>query len=103
MSKPIRVEDAARDELRAVVAWYENKQPGLGGEFFSEVERTLDLIGRYPGLGASVPRVPPERGTRRLPLRRFPYTVVYREKEVEIQILAFAHNSRKPGYWSSRS
>lgn len=102
MSKPVRFEDAARNELRAVVAWYEDKQPGLGGEFFTEVERILQLIQRHPGLGASVPRVPIERGTRRLPLSRFPYTVVYRETEVEIQIVAFAHNRRKPGYWSSR-
>lgn len=102
MSKPVRVEDAARNELRAVVAWYEDKQPGLGEEFFVEVERILQLIERHPGLGVSVPRVPIERGTRRLPLRRFPYTVVYRETDVEIQIVAFAHNSRKPGYWSSR-
>jgi hypothetical protein len=43
-----------------------------------------------------------ELGTRRVPLNRFPYTVVYRETEIEIQIVAFAHNRRKPGYWSSR-
>jgi toxin ParE1/3/4 len=103
VSKPIRVGDAARNELRAVVAWYEEKQLGLGGEFFAEVEHTLELIERHPGLGASVPGVPVERGTRRLPLRRFPYTIVYREAEIEIQIIAFAHNSRKPNYWSSRS
>jgi plasmid stabilization system protein ParE len=102
VTKPVRVEDAARNELRAVVAWYEDKQPGLGGEFFVEVERILQLIEHHPGLGAPVPRVPIERGTRRLPLNRFPYTVVYRETEIEIQIVAFAHNSRKPGYWSSR-
>lgn len=102
MSKPIRVEDAARDELRAAVAWYEEKQPGLGSEFFAEVERTLELIERHPALGAPVPRVPTERGTRRLPLRRFSYTVVYRERDAEIQIVAFAHSSRKPGYWSFR-
>jgi plasmid stabilization system protein ParE len=61
VSKPVRIEDAARNELRAVVAWYEDKQPGLGGEFFTEVERILQLIQRHPGLGASVPRVPIER------------------------------------------
>ena len=102
MSKPVRVEDAARNELRAVIAWYEDKQPGLGGEFFAEVERIFRLIERHPGFGVSVPRVPIEMGRGRLPLRRFPYTVIYREAEVEIQIIAFAHNSRKPGYWSSR-
>ncbi len=101
MSKSLRVEDAARNELRAIVAWYEDRRLGLGGEFFADVERTLQLIEHHPGLGVSVPRVPIERGTRRLPLSRFPYTVVYRETDTEIQIIAFAHTSRKPGYWSS--
>ena len=50
MSKLVRVEDAARNELRTVVAWYEDKQPGLGEEFFAEVERILQLIERHPGL-----------------------------------------------------
>ena len=102
MSKPLRVEDAARNELRAIVAWYEDRRSGLGGDFFADVERTLQLIERHPKLGVSVPRVPIERGTRRLPLGRFPYAIVYRETEVEIQIIAFAHSNRKPGYWSSR-
>lgn len=101
MSKPVRVEDSARKELRGVIVWYERKQPGLGGEFFAEVEHTVELIRRHPGLGTSVPCVAAEHGTRRLPLRRFPYTVIYREVETEIQIVAFAHERRKPGYWSS--
>lgn len=102
MKKRLRVEDAARDELRAAVGWYEKKRPGLGADFLAEVQGTLELIERHPGLGGSVPRVAIERGTRRLPLRRFPYAIVYREREAEIQVVAFAHHSRKPGYWFSR-
>lgn len=102
MSKPLRVEDAARDEIRAAVAWYEEKRPGLGAEFFVEVRRTVALIKRHPGLGSPVPRVRAQRDTRRLPLPRFPYTVVYREWQNEIQVVAFAHSSRKPGYWRLR-
>jgi plasmid stabilization system protein ParE len=100
--KRIRVEDAARDELRAAVAWYEEKRPGLGAEFLAEVQGTLELIERHPGLGGHVPQVASERGARRLPLRRFPYAIVYRQREAEIQVVAFAHHSRKPGYWRSR-
>jgi plasmid stabilization system protein ParE len=102
VTKPLRVEDAARDELRAAVAWYEEKQIGLGVEFFAEVQRTLELIQGHPGLGAPTVGVRAERGTRRLPLRRFPYGVVYRERVAEIQVIAFAHTSRKPGYWRLR-
>ena len=102
MRTPLRVADAARDELRAAVAWYADKGHGLGGEFLAEVHHTLELIAHHPGLGASVPRVPAARGTRRLPLRRFPYAIVYRERPDAIQVVAFAHHSRKPGYWRSR-
>jgi toxin ParE1/3/4 len=102
VSKPVRIEDAARDELYAAVAWYEQKRSGLGREFFAEIQRTLALIERHPGLATPVPRVPAERGVRRLPLRRFPYAIVYREQAVEIQIIAIAHHKRKPGYWFLR-
>lgn len=100
MSKPVRVEDGARDELYAAVAWYEQKRPALGREFFAEIQRTLELIERHPGLGSPLPRVRAERGIRRVPLRRFPYMIVYRETNIEIHIVAFAHMRRKPGYWS---
>ena len=100
--KRSRVEDTAREELRAAVTWYEERRPGLGTELLAEVQGTLDLIERHPGLGGSVPRVASEHRTRRLPLRRFPYAIVYREREAEIQVVAFAHDSREPGYWRSR-
>lgn len=75
---------------------------GTGHEIFTEVGRVLDLILRHPGIGSPVPRVRAEYGTRRVPLRRFPYFVVYREQGEEIQVVAVAHASRKPGYWRHR-
>jgi hypothetical protein len=47
VSKPLRVEDVARNELRAIVAWYEGRRSGLGGDFFADVERMLQLIQRH--------------------------------------------------------
>jgi hypothetical protein len=29
--------------------------------------------------------------------------LVYREREDDIQIIAVAHTSRKPGYWNTRT
>jgi toxin ParE1/3/4 len=100
--KRLRVDSAAEEELRAAVAWYENRRRGLGARFFAEVARVVDLIRRQPGVGGTVPRVPAQHGARRVPLRRFPYFVIYRERNAEIQIVAFAHTSRKPGYWRHR-
>jgi hypothetical protein len=39
---------------------------------------------------------------RVLLLDRFPFTVAYQIKGNEIVILALAHTSRRPGYWSRR-
>jgi hypothetical protein len=37
-----------------------------------------------------------------MPLRRFPYSIVYLLLPEEIRVLAIAHQRRKPGYWSGR-
>jgi plasmid stabilization system protein ParE len=102
VTKSLVIEDAAFAELREATAWYAERRSGLGSEFFDEVLETLELIQHFPALGAVVPRVSPKRRVRRLPLRRFPYSIVYRDEETEIQVIAVAHHRRKPGYWSSR-
>jgi len=35
-------------------------------------------------------------------LRRFPFSVVYKVRPDQIQIVALAHSRRSPGYWSQR-
>jgi plasmid stabilization system protein ParE len=99
----LRVSAAAEEELRAAVAWYDEQRPGLGEEFLVEVGRVLTLILQHPAIGSPVPRVRAERGTRRVPLRRFPYFVIYRERDNELHVIAFAHARRRPGYWRHHS
>lgn len=41
-------------------------------------------------------------GVRRRPLRRFPYSVLYRIDEGEIVIVALMHQRRRPHYWIGR-
>lgn len=51
---------------------------------------------------------PKFRGWDRLPVVRsrdvdmFPYRVVYFVRDGELVIVAFAHQSRRPGYWRER-
>ena len=69
----------------------------LGQAFISEFERSIRLLLTSPKLGAVW------RGaTRRLPLRRFPYSVVYQLREAEVRVLAVAHQRRRPGFWQGR-
>ena len=62
------------------------------------MQHTLALILERPAIGAVVHRVRVRGTARRMPLRRFPYFIVYREVDETIEVIAMAHTSRRPGY-----
>ena len=93
----------AEEELAATVAFYEREQQGLGGEFWDDAQKIVALIAENPAIGGIVSRTNTSLPVRRMPLRRFPYFVIYRERGTAIQIVAFAHMSRRPAYWRKRS
>lgn len=68
----------------------------LGLAFISEFESALALLTEHPLLGA------PWRNRRRLPMRRFPYSVIYYTQGDELRVIALAHHSRRPEYWARR-
>jgi toxin ParE1/3/4 len=98
----LRFDSEAEAELRAAISWYERERPGLGDEFWAEVQETLALIDEHHEIGGRVARVRVRGIARRLLVRRFPYFVVYRNRGDFIEIVAIAHQSRRPGYWRSR-
>lgn len=65
--------------------------------FVREVDRAVALI-------ASSPTVWPhfEAGTRRYVLNKFPFSIIYREIPVGIEVVAVAHHKRRPRYWIRR-
>ena len=70
----------------------------LGQDFIAAFERSAQLLLDQPHLGA------PWRGAiRRLPLRRFPYSIIYVSTAEEVRVLAVAHQRRKPGFWRGRT
>lgn len=102
MSKRLRVELEALEELRAAARWYEERRAGLGLDLLASAKEGVGRIRQLPSCGSPVRDVAAELGTRQLLLGRFPYTVVFVELASEIRILAFAHTSRQPGYWRKR-
>lgn len=102
MNKLALYEVEADAEYRAAGRWYEGRVTGLGFEFFDAVDSAVDQIGRLPGAGLLVRRVPVDLQVRWAPVKRFPYSVVYLETERVIRILAIAHDRRRPGYWMDR-
>lgn len=88
---------AARREFLAHVVYYNKEDSGLGARFSAAVEDAMARALAYPLAGSPAPR-----NTRRVYVRDFPYSVVYRPNADGITVFAVAHDSRRPNYWSLR-
>ncbi len=93
----------ASEELSVAALWYEERGAGIGARFLDEIEGVIGHIEQNPAIGArwDVSEVPADVEVRRLPLRRFPYLVVY-VIEPTLTVVAVAHAHRRPGYWTER-
>lgn len=102
MTKTIRIHRLAEDELTEAATWYEAQQSGLGIALLDLIDKTLASIKSGVLPTSPIPGVEKIINARRILLRRYPYSIVLYERSEEIVILAFAHNSRRPGYWHER-
>lgn len=89
--------DVASD-VRASFAWYQTQASGLGDDFLHELEGAYQVIAALP-----LTWPPFQKGFRRFLLSRFPFSVIYRADSESIYVVAVMHNSRKPGYWLTRT
>ena len=88
----------ARNEFAHVSRWYAREAgPNQAKAFRNEILRIIGLLIEHPDIGT--PTVPP---CRRMTAHRFPYDVVYRHDKSAITIIALAHHSRRPEYWTGR-
>ena len=95
--KRARFADPARSELLAGVAYYEDKEAGLGKTFLLAVDEATARALAYPLTGT-----PASKRTRRMFLKGFPFALVYRPDDMGIVVFALANHARRPGYWHGR-
>ena len=88
---------AAENEISEAAWFYERQAQGLGEDFLEDFEKTLAHLSAHPEAGA-----PMGETIRRVLLRRFPFSILYRPLEDELRILAVMHHRRRPGYWKGR-
>lgn len=88
---------AAERELTETADYYESKLRGLGVEFVEELERIAAILVELPSLGERLDPI-----HRRVPLRRFPYAIVFRCDGEIVYVVAMAHRRRRPRYWTPR-
>lgn len=88
---------AARLEFLSEVIYYSETQAGLGGRFTAAVEEAAARSLAFPLAGS-----PYRSNTRRVLVKDFPFSLIYRPEPEGIVIFAVAHQARRPYYWQSR-
>jgi len=95
--KDVRFHPAADEELLESTEWYLRRSLAAAAGFVQEIEHALTRIAEGPE------RYPLTRfGRRRFVLLNYPFDLVYRVLQNEIEIIAVAHHSRRPAYWRNR-
>ena len=88
----------AEAELTSAALYYfKEASRSIALAFLAEFERVAELVEANQQLGTKS-----KGGLRVYPLRRFPYSIVYRELAGGPYFYAVAHQRREPGYWLGR-
>jgi hypothetical protein len=103
MSRRVRYDAEAKEELREASRWYEAQRKLLGRRLLDTVGATIVRIREAPRSFPVIDHVRGGRAIRRANLADFPYGLVFVELADEIRILAVAHLHRRPGYWRHRA
>ena len=88
----------AEIEFNISIDYYEECQTNLGLEFANEVYVTIQRILDFPNAWQSL-----DNDIRRCLTNRFPFGIIYYQRDDKIIILAVMQLNRKPNYWLSRS
>jgi toxin ParE1/3/4 len=93
----VEYHEGATADVKSAVAWYQKRSPKAALDFIEELHRAADTIREAPDrwpLG--------KNNTRRFLLWRFPFSIIYSERETVVMVWAVAHGSRRPEYWVRR-
>jgi toxin ParE1/3/4 len=91
MMKPLILIDEAEQDIADAYAWYEQQRPGLGDDYLAAIRAATKLVQAEPHVH---PRVQGE--IRRLLVKRFPYSILYREESERVVVVAVFHAKRDP-------
>jgi plasmid stabilization system protein ParE len=94
--KTLLIRFEARKEIDSAFDWYFERSPKAADAFLAEVDASLAQIVSHPQLHPLFTKNTPRRV-----LERFPYSVIFQEKEDVVLVIAVAHAKRRFGYWGA--
>lgn len=93
-----RFHPAARKELLEAGGFILQDDPVQGAAFKAASAAAMHLIRSEPLIFRCF-----EDDFRKVRVGKFRYSMIFRIRKDEVQILAVAHMSRRPGYWKIRA
>ena len=102
MTKSIRVDAEAEEEIGHALDHYEAEREGLGAEFLAELSAAMNTLSAPGAECGPVIGLPRELGVRRKLLARFPYAIVFVEGDTFVRVISVMHGHRRPAYWTRR-
>ena len=86
------IDPKAQEEIIAAVDWYESKQLGLGAHFLNYLDGYFQTLKH----GFSCFEIKREPVFRELPLKRFPFVIIYEEFNGKIIVYSVFNTSLNP-------
>ena len=100
MKKAVRPSSFAQAEIEYYLIRYASESGHLRDRLWDDIQAVVNLIAEHPLIGEVVRRTGGR--VRRFPLQHFPFFLIYRVRDDDMQIVALAHKRRKPNYWRQR-
>jgi len=97
MQREIKYHPKALAEAFKSARWYNRRCPGLGAEFFDEIDAVVGELRADPLIKRA-----DRDGVRSWRMKRFRFRIYYFVEPNGIRILAVAHPKRRTGFWRQR-
>jgi plasmid stabilization system protein ParE len=97
MAVSLVIAPEAGEDVVEGYSWYEEKRVGLGEEFLSSVDASMEAIRRFPEMCPVV-----HESYRRGLVRRFPYAVYYEQVGDVVTVYSVFHTAQDPQKWRQR-
>ncbi len=91
MSRKIIFSDKAIAEMKVAYWWYEDAKTGLGDLFLKKIDAYIDIIKDNPESFQLV-----YKKFRQVPVKNFPFVMLYKVYPTEVVIHSIFHTSRNP-------
>jgi plasmid stabilization system protein ParE len=89
--------EEAADEVEEARAWYRSHSESAERGFLRELDHAIEQVANASAQWPSF-----LSGTRRYVFPTFPYSLVYFVEGAVLNVVAVAHDKRRPGYWRKR-